>query len=136
MLGNKGFLAYKMLLLQEHSASLKMSHYLLTYDSYWVCVTNIGCKPNKVQVYNSMRTDNVSISTKECIAILALELSLLSTFCSLRFSSSLMLLVVVSLPWHMPTLFVRDSIHHSWCTNLLSSITLQLLHQEKRNDKI
>ena len=41
----------------------------------------------------------------------------LSTFCSLRFSNRLVLQAVDSLPWHMPTLFVRDSIHHSWCTN-------------------
>ena len=43
---------------------------LNTYDSHWVCVTSIGCKPNMVKVYDSMRTGDVSTSTKECIATL------------------------------------------------------------------
>ena len=43
---------------------------LNTYDSHWVCVTSIGCKSNMVNVYDSMRTGDVSISTKECIATL------------------------------------------------------------------
>ena len=43
---------------------------LNTYDSHWVCVTSIGCKANMVKVYDSMRTCDVCISTKECIASL------------------------------------------------------------------
>ena len=43
---------------------------LNTYDSHWVCVTSIGCKANMVKVYDSMRTGDVCISTKECIATL------------------------------------------------------------------
>ena len=40
---------------------------LNTYDSHWVCMTSIGCM---VKVYDSMRTGDVCISTKECIATL------------------------------------------------------------------
>ena len=43
---------------------------LNTNDSHWICVTSIGCKPNVVKVYDSMRTGNVCTSTKECIATL------------------------------------------------------------------
>lgn len=39
-------------------------------DSHWVCATNIGCKPNVVKVYDSMRTGDVTTSTKEDIATL------------------------------------------------------------------
>ena len=41
------------------------------YDSHWVCVTTIGWLQVKHgEVYNSMRTGDVCISTKECIAVL------------------------------------------------------------------
>ena len=39
-------------------------------DNHWVCATNIGCKPNVVKIYDSMRTGDVSTSTKEDIATL------------------------------------------------------------------
>ena len=39
-------------------------------DSHWVCATNIGCKPNVVMIYDSMRTGDLSSSTKDDIATL------------------------------------------------------------------
>ena len=39
-------------------------------DSHWVCATNIGCKPNVVTIYDSMRTGDLSSSTKDDIATL------------------------------------------------------------------
>ena len=39
-------------------------------DNHWVCSTNIGCKPNVVKIYDSMRTGDVTTSTKEDIATL------------------------------------------------------------------
>lgn len=39
-------------------------------DSHWVCATNVGCKPNVVTIYDSMRTGDVSSSTKDDIATL------------------------------------------------------------------
>ena len=39
-------------------------------DSHWICASNIGCKPNVVKIYDSMRTGDVSTSTKEDIATL------------------------------------------------------------------
>ena len=39
-------------------------------DSHWVCATNIECKPNVVKIYDSMRTGDLSSSTKDDIAAL------------------------------------------------------------------
>jgi Ulp1 family protease len=43
---------------------------LNTKESHWICVTNIGCKPNSIRVYDSMKTGDVPLQTKECIAAL------------------------------------------------------------------
>ena len=91
---------------------------LNTYDSHWVCVTSIECKSNMVKVYNSMRTDDVCISTNECITTVLNCQSKLVYILFLEVPSSRpMLQAVVSLPWHILTLFVRDSTHHSWYTS-------------------
>ena len=37
-------------------------------DSHWVCASNIGCKPNVIKIYDSMRTGDLSSSTKDDIA--------------------------------------------------------------------
>ena len=63
-----------MLIWQEHSFTQNEPSFvqiLNTYDSHWVCVTSIECKSNMVKVYDSMRTGDVCISTKECIATLS-----------------------------------------------------------------
>jgi len=35
--------------------------------NYWICVSNVGCKP-EIVVFDSMRTGDVSIDMKEPIA--------------------------------------------------------------------
>ena len=37
-------------------------------NAHWVCATNIGCKQNVVKVYDSWRTGDVTMDTKEAIA--------------------------------------------------------------------
>lgn len=37
---------------------------------HWICVSNIGCKPNSVKAYDSLLTKEISTSVQESIAVL------------------------------------------------------------------
>ena len=39
-------------------------------NSHWICATNINCKSNEVHVFDSMRTGDIPLSTKEVVASL------------------------------------------------------------------
>ena len=43
-------------------------------NSHWICATSINCKPNEVRIFDSMRTGDIPLSTKEVVASL-MELS-------------------------------------------------------------
>ena len=39
-------------------------------DSHWICATNKGCKPNSLKIFDSRKTGEMSLQTKEIIAAL------------------------------------------------------------------
>lgn len=39
-------------------------------NSHWICATNINCKSNEVHIFDSMRTGDIPLSTKEVVASL------------------------------------------------------------------
>lgn len=41
-------------------------------ENHWICVSNVGCKPGVVEVFDSMRTGSVSSDVKEAIASILL----------------------------------------------------------------
>ena len=44
---------------------------ILNYGrNHWICVPTVGCQPGKINVFDSMHTGDIPLSTKEAIASL------------------------------------------------------------------